>query len=374
MASPHRGWVHFLLTLLTIAALLLGCDEGGSSKTQPAPDSESPSDESPSLDVTKLSADCFEGGEERVFEQGSGFAGATWNDPHVIRAGDEWWLYMSANTSFSGAVQIYRWTSSDGESWTLDPATPVLTEGGDGAWDDAGVETPAVVRFQDQYHLFYTGYDVTGDAFAFKIGHAVSDDGVNWDKDASYLLAPGDVVYDFAQLLIGEPGPAVQDGTLYLYFTTVGADLGVMTTLQVIGVTTTDDGVNWSTPVSALRPDQDVYPRGDDWIGYSTPNAIALDDGVHLFVDVAHQPDGGEWLQMRLHHARSANGISGWISDSEPIHAREDFSWTQREIRSPAPYLDGLELKLFFAGDDLFSPTFPGPWGIGRSSCDLSSD
>ena len=114
-----------------------------------------------------------------------------------------------------------------------------------------------------------------------------------------------------------------------------------------------------------------MYPRGDDWVGYSTPNAVVLNGEVHLFFDVAHQPTGGAWLQLRLHHARSSDGLTGWIQDAVPIRANTDFAWTQEEIRSPHALLDGGILRLYFAGHDLSS--VPPQFAVGMMTCDLSS-
>ena len=110
--------------------------------------------------------------------------------------------------------------------------------------------------------------------------------------------------------------------------------------------------------------------RPEDWVGYSTPNAIVLGDGVHLFFDAAHQPEGGEWKQLRLHHARSADGISGWIHDAEAIRSAGDFSWAVEEIRAPHALLDGGTLRLYFAGHDFTGSPFH--FGIGMMTCDLT--
>jgi hypothetical protein len=150
----------------------------------------------------------------------------------------------------------------------------------------------------------------------------------------------------------------------------VGLDTGLGAGLQTVGVMTSTDGVIWSTPAQAFKPDQTVYPRGSNWVGYSTPNAVVIDGKVHVFVDVANDhgvPNG--WTQEALHHAYSSDGLTGWTQDAAPIRRLTDFTWTAREIRSPAAFLDGTTLRLYFAGDDLFNT---GAWGIGQISCSLA--
>jgi predicted GH43/DUF377 family glycosyl hydrolase len=351
-------------TMATVAVLALAASCGGESGTNSGQ----------TADASKISSACFQGGTTPELQIGSGFPGADWNDPHVIKVGAQYWMYASSNLGLSvpapNPVQIYRFTSSDAVSWTLDPVTPVLTVAV-GQWDEGGNETPAVVSFGGKYHMFWTGYPDAWpnlNAFNFKIGHATSADGIAWTKDASFLLEPSGVSGSFDEFIVGEPGPVVFNNTLYLYFTTAGVDTALGASLQVIGVTTSTDGTIWSTPALAFKPDQTVYPRGSDWVGYSTPNAVVIDGKVHVFVDVAN--DGsGMWVQEALHHASSADGLTGWTQDAAPLRRLTDFAWTAREIRSPAAFLDGTTLRLYFAGDDLFNTM---AWGIGQMTCSLA--
>jgi len=343
-------------------AFLASC--GGSSSSNPVA----------TLDPTRITPACFTGGDTPEISLGDGFSGADWNDPHMIQVGAQYWLYASSNlglTAPPSPVQIYRFTSSDAASWTLDPVTPVLTVAA-GQWDQGGNETPAVVYFAGQYHMFWTGYPDAWPGLVaanFRIGHATSADGVSWTKDASFLLGPSGVTDDFAQFIVGEPGPVVFNNTLYLYFTAVGVDAVLGAGLQTIGVITSADGSTWSAPAQVLKPDQAVYPRGANWVGYSTPNAVVIAGQVHLFVDVANDHGNDTWTQEALHHAWSADGITGWTQDPAPLRQLTDFTWTAREIRSPSALLVGTTLRLHFAGDDVKNS---GAWGIGQMTCSLA--
>ena len=347
-----------------LALGLAACSGGGSG-----------GDTAVTADASRITPACFQGGTSPQIKIGDGFSGADWNDPHALKVGAQYWMYASSNLGFPPAapspVQIYRFTSSDGASWTLDPVAPVLTVAA-AQWDQGGNETPAVVSFGGKYHMFWTGYpDAWPNLVAtnFKIGHATSSDGIAWTKDASFLLGPSGTPGDFAQSILAEPGPVVFNNTLYLYFTAVGMDAGLGKALQTIGVVTSADGVNWSSPALAFKPDQTVYPRGSNWVGYSTPNAAVIAGQVHVFVDVAN--DGsGTWTQVALHHAYSADGLTGWTQDRAPLRRLTDFAWTQREIRSGAALLDGTTLRLYFAGDDIKGT---GAWGIGQVTCSLAA-
>lgn len=347
------------------------------------------------LDLSRLIPSNFSGGSSQIISLSSNGTNWTWNDPHVIKSGSKYWMYASATDNFTTLVKIYRLVSDDGISWTINPSSPVLDTGSAGTWDAGAVETPAVVYFNGKYHMFWTGYryahnDPNFDTSFFRIGHAVSADGINFTRDGSYIFAPsgtdGDTSNDWYAFIVGEPAPVVFNNKIYLYFTAAGADtgsdldMGPGASLQVIGLITSGDGSSWSSPVRVLRPDQKIYARKPDsstnyLAGYSTPYAIVLEDEMHLFFDVARQydvapaPIAETWLQEKLHHAYSSDGVTGWTQDSSPIKSKSDFSWTTREIRSPAAFLDGTVLRLYFAGDSLY---FTNQFGIGMMRCDLS--
>ena len=123
------------------------------------------------------------------------------------------------------------------------------------------------------------------------------------------------------------------------------------TTWQTIGLvkSTNSDATSWTDPQRVLTPRLDLYPRnsGDEYIGYSTPNAIVLDGEMHLYFDVA---TNDPWKQVKIHHAYSSDGETGWIQDDTPLLEREDYFWTADEIRSPAALEYDNDLYLYFAG------------------------
>jgi hypothetical protein len=363
-----------VLFLLTITLVFTACSNKSDTKES-------------KLDLTKLIPANFHGGETPQLDLSGPDFNWTWNDPHVLKIGPaEYWMYASATDSFTYPVRLYRLTSTDGINWTRNPAEPILADSTPGNWDAGGMETPSVVFFQGKYHLFYTGYQynvgtpgyIANSPGDFRIGHAISDDGILFTRvSAEPITAPSgidaDPENDWYAFIVGEPGAIVFNNQIYIYFTTVGAEAGLGTSLQVIGLTRTPDGINWSTPQLALKPDQTIYPRNQDWVGYSTPNAVLLDGEIHLFIDVAHQPDGGNWLQLKLHHAYSPNGETQWVQDPVSIRNSGDFTWAADEIRSPHALLDGTTLRLYFAGHEL-NGTPPEHFAVGMMTCNLRSD
>lgn len=348
----------FLATLFSTA-----CGGGG------------PSSPSASPNFPRLTPTCFAASASNpVMTRGTPLTSfqADWNDPSVIKVGNQYVMYASSDNNFDLNIAIYRLISSDGLNWTLNPAAPVLSAdtSSAGTWDHKAVETPSVVYLNGVYHMFYTGYPVIyTDTGSYKIGHATSADGINWTRAASNpivaptapLAAPN---LDFNQFITAEPAAVVFNNKIYLYFSAVGANTTVVTTWQVIGLTTSTDatGTAWTAPVSVLQPDLVQYPRAT-WIGYSTPTAIVMNGQMHLFYDVVQALP---WKQLRLHHASSTDGISGWIQDIAATYRNTDFTWTADEIRSPSLLLDGTSLYMWFAGSTT-TPTL----SIGQAKCAL---
>ena len=69
-------------------------------------------------------------------------------------------------------------TSDDGINWVKDPANPVLTRGDAGEWDEESLGAAAVIHDGVEFRMWYGGSDGEGDA----VGYATSSDGTSWTK------------------------------------------------------------------------------------------------------------------------------------------------------------------------------------------------
>jgi predicted GH43/DUF377 family glycosyl hydrolase len=296
-----------------------------------------------------------------------------WNDPSVLKVGDEYWMYATSASDttgiWDGDVLPYLLKSNNGINWTLSSNAPLLLSNTDTtAWDAAGIETPSVVLFNSIFHMYYTAVSFDHPYGQFAIGHATSVDGENWIRD-TIILAPSNIPADWMSYSVAEPGAVVYKDSIYLYFTGIGARLDTTYPAgkSVIGLAVSEDGFVFGAPHEVLS--QGVqYPPSDGFYGYSTPNALAIDDTIHLYYDVAQEiPD---WTQVAIHHAYSANGITNFVEDQTSIFHKNDFEWTAREIRCPAVMLDSSEIKMWFGGDDYFNS---GTYGIGYASLNIST-
>jgi len=58
---------------------------------------------------------------------------------------------------------------------------------------------------------------------------------------------------------------------------------------------------------------------------------------MHLFYDVAEDP----FVQTKIHHAVSNDGVTNFVQDNQEVFDRSMFSFTTSEINGPSSLLDG---------------------------------
>ncbi len=123
----------------------------------------------------------------------------TWDEqavahPTVKIRGDvyEMW-YASAELMVGHAI------STDGVEWTRYCGNPVFEPIGGDSWEGGESKAPEVVYDGGLYHLFFTA----GGQEAWRVGHAVSADGLRWTRTGGAPLLPA-----------GDPGGWDESGTM----------------------------------------------------------------------------------------------------------------------------------------------------------------
>lgn len=203
----------------------------------------------------------------------------------LVDADGTWIMYLhvldTANFPYSGG-SIGRATAPDPLGpWTPDPE-PILLPGADGEWDDLQVSHSRVVRTEDGYRMYYSGYSQRQ---TMAIGLAFSDDGLTWTKydipdttEAPYedsdpvLVATEDWEFDDLHHPSVVQAP---DGWVMTYRTpgdsgNVGFEVG-------LGLATSEDGIHWTKYAgNPIFVPSDL--PGGRWIWYST---LAYHDGTY---------------------------------------------------------------------------------------------
>lgn len=273
-----------------------------------------------------------------------------WNDPCIRKFNEIYVMYMTSNRAeaFKTPVVPFRAVSTDGLSWTLDPDQPLLSIAGTAY---AKIETPDVVYFKGEYHMYFTGVYPEGEVPTMAIGHAVSADGKNWKISQSEPVLKGTGnLEDWNGYTVAEPGALVVGDTIYLYFTAAGRRVGEPPIKQVIGLAKSRDGITFDKPLIVLEQSA-LYSAENGFAGYSTPSALWADDEIHLFYDVVHSSKSHhpEWLQVALHHAVSKDGIH-FVQDEKAIARQGMNEWLASEVRSPTVIFEEDRFRMWFAG------------------------
>ena len=179
-------------------------------------------------------------------------------------------------------------------------SAPVLDLGESGEWDDEDVTDPTVlIDGEGTYHMWYAGSD--GDTWA--IGHATSEDGLNWTKDESNpVLEPSASGWDDEDVT----GPTVLidgEGTYHMWYEGNNEE---------IGYAESENGTTWSkdenNPV--------FQPTGSGWENQRVEDpSVLLDDGTYYMWYSGKKSGGGSDIGL----ATSDDGVYWMRNANNPI-------------------------------------------------------
>jgi predicted GH43/DUF377 family glycosyl hydrolase len=175
---------------------------------------------------------------------------------------------------YTGDDDIGYATSTDGKNWTKYSGNPVLLRGLASSWDDDDVCYPAVIKVGEIYHMFYTG--ITGSTW--RLGHAESTDGINWEKYSSNPVVSGDTG-EWDESGMSSPVVSYINDKFYMWY------CGATTpTTARIGHAVSTDGTSWTksenNPVigygiggawddQSLSPSEVIYKNGQYYIWFN---------------------------------------------------------------------------------------------------------
>lgn len=353
---------------LVVVVALLGA--AGCPKREPPPVScDAPADECVAWTVDE---DPLPG-----FGFGDGFERALWNDPWVLPLapgeGGGYRMWLTAGNPFESPIRVsvFTATSADGLSWTRDDS-PLLEPGPSGAWDDARVETPTVVRTPDgTFHLYYSGCAGACGGGIYAIGHATSPDGLTWTKDpANPVITTQDDPGQWGFYTAAEPAAIYRpaEDQIFLYYVAArGESVDGSGTFGVLLAKSTDGSrfvhheeggaraAVWSLTPS--HPDT-------EYRGYSTPAAfVDGDQRVHLVYD--HVAGPKDFFQVGLGYARSDDGVHFTEVTPNIVCLDKSVPWRSDEVRAPSIVVEQGRVRLWYAGSSRFESLETFETGIG---------
>jgi predicted GH43/DUF377 family glycosyl hydrolase len=257
---------------------------------------------------------------------------------------------------------------------------PVLSFGD---WDSGDVLNPSVVRFQDEYLNYYSGYD----GRTWNTGLAVSSDGIHWTKrgkifgpdagNGSALVRGGKIFYwyqtgspvqialdgsivlkagprgSWDELGVADPYVIERNGELYLYY--LGMDRARR---QRLGVARSQDGRVWEKLIS--NPIMELGEAGAfDEMGLGEP-AVWSSGGWYWMLYTGRAR--GE--KRRIGLAKSTDGVH-WSRESLLIEGTE--GWDKEVVCDPTVEVLPDGVRVWFGGGDVARPDqgLHGQIGVG---------
>ena len=229
----------------------------------------------------------------------------------------------------SASAEIWYAESSDGINWSSNYDKPVIVAGNPGNWDDYSVCIGDIIYENGQYKMYYNGFQDQYEKWC--IGFALSDDGINWEKNTTPILTPSDKEFQIIASSIIKV-----ENKYYMYYSTRNYPY------YSICLAISQDGLNWQK--YGQNP---ILEPLKNWEG----------SGI-LFPTVLLRNNKYEMVYMNCNQniwafgkAISLDGISWIKSDTNPFFtAQETFNNWSYKIAYPDYVKINSEYRIYYTG------------------------
>jgi len=209
-------------------------------------------------------------------------------------------------------------------NWTRYQGDPVLDMGPAGSWDSYSILGTCVIKMGNIYHMWYGG----SDGMNYRIGHAISPDGINWTKDSLNPVLDIGSLGSFDQVNACIPSviyiPVVAGnggGTFHMWYD------GYSGITEQIGHATSLDGSTWSK--DPLNPVVENGSSGsfDQFEAFPMAGSVIFDGNIFKMwyggvgiqgkyrIGYATSPDGSVWTKDIANNPVLTEGTSGMWDD-----------------------------------------------------------
>lgn len=284
-------------------------------------------------------------------------------DPSVLRIGDSLMMYYTAEDFKIGiAISIddgVSWNSPDGDN-TKDYAA---LEGNPDGWDRT-LETIDVIKVNNEYWMYYTGYieggdDNGGELSNYEIGLAISEDGINFTRHPQSVenaILSRDVSNENTddRHAMTSPGVVYEGGIFYMIYA---------------GWNITD---NWTGPNAGIRILGATSSDGIDWIKSENPLILPTDVTYNNDINEASLIKSEDGFWYIPFSTGSSIGIARSVTFEGPydIYPTEivtpQYNWDS-EVTAPDGIIENGKIRLWYHG--VRAPLY-WPWVIGYSEAD----
>lgn len=196
---------------------------------------------------------------------------------------------------------------------------------------------PAVVKFNDNYYMYYSVSPAKGGIEGWDIGIARSQDLTNWTK-----IAEMGRVGDIEQKGICAPAAIVIHNTLHLFYQSYGSWSD-----DAICHATSKDGVNFVRDKS-----NPVFRPTGGWNNGRAIDADVLLFNQQLFLYFATRDPAGNVQMLGVAQAPADSPLSrsDWVQCVDESILKPQLNWEQECIEAPATLVHKACVYLFYAG------------------------
>lgn len=224
------------------------------------------------------------------------------------------WYVGNGPTNRSGIG--YATTTPGNTEWNIEttdsPQMPTTQE-----WEDGGIRSAEVDRYSN-YILWYSAEDFQTNALS--IGVAVSNDGLNWIKQANNPIIEATTT-DWYAGGIDDPSVVYHNGIYHMLFTGIKED-----GTTAIGHASSTDRSRWT-----IHPEP-VFEGQADWDSYSVsdPHIRYIGNGLYELWFTGKQEKNGYSAFGRAY----SNDALIWVEDTKvnPMVAQTDMSMEEAYV------------------------------------------
>lgn len=265
-------------------------------------------------------------------------------DPAVLKNGDRYEMWYSGSNGTANRIGYA--TSADGLTWAKYGSNPVLSPSL--AWESNRVFGPTVILDTGVYKMWYAASDGT----TTRLGYATSLDGVIWTKQSSPVLDVG-AADTWDSTYVSRPSVVKIGSTYHLWYT------GNNGSADRIGHATSTNGINWTKDVS--NPIIDLgAPGAWDWLDVYAPSVVPYGDKYLMWYSGSTLPAA---YQTGL--AISTDGTT-WSKQADRLTQGAAGTLDSNSADYPAVVFDGTQFKIWYSGLNS-----AGTYSIGYATAQL---
>jgi len=224
-------------------------------------------------------------------------------------------------------------------NWTGYPGNPIMLRGSRPSWESNSIYLPIVLIDDNQFIMFYSGYQLNDPIFIPAIGRATSPDGITWTKyEGNPILTSGSSgEWDAEDIFMG---PTLVDSSGYkLWYE------GNDGTNSRIGLATSQNGIDWEKYEGNPVLDLGDSSKWDD--SEVARGAVLYHESIYKMWYV-----GGDGENLRLGYATSPDGINWTKYEENPVlDIGETGAWDDGVIWHSSVIFNGNTYEMWYEGN-----------------------